>query len=111
MRAHFPEQRMEIEPRVSGVSRGKRGKMEYQAFRPAYFFCCTRVTLISKPIHFISMEEVKKLVFRKTLIHINKGNPLFARESKGNPPMGLNFQHSSLTLTLTLTRVFFPLAP
>ena len=31
------------------------------------------------------MEEVKNLVFRKTLIHINKGNPLFARESKGDP--------------------------
>ena len=34
------------------------------------------------------MEEVNKLVCRKTLIHINKGNPLYARESKGNPPTG-----------------------
>ena len=55
--------------------------------------------------HLISMREVKKLVCRKTLIHINKGNPLFvsescicnkgnplfARESKGNPPKGLIF--------------------
>ena len=77
--------------------------MEYQVFRPDYCFYCTRLTLISKPIHFISVEEVKKLVCRTTLTHINKDNPLFARESKGNPPTGLNFQHSSLTLTLTLT--------
>ena len=75
--------------------------MEYQVFRPDYCFYCTRLTLISKPIHFISVEEVKKLVCRTTLTHINKENPLFARESKGNPPTGLNFQHSSLTLTLT----------
>ena len=80
--------------------------MEYQAFGPAYCFYCTRVTLISKPIHFISMEEVKKLVCRKTLIHINKESPLFAREIKGNPLTGLNFQHISLTLTLTW--VYFP---
>ena len=44
----------------------------------------------------ISMEEVKKLVCRKTLIHINKGNPLFARESKGNPKTRLIFYPSSL---------------
>ena len=37
------------------------------------------------------MEEGTKLVCRKTLIHINKGNPLFARESKGNSPTRLNF--------------------
>ena len=85
---------------------GKKGKIEYQAFGPAYCFYCTRVTPISKPIHFISMQEVKKLVCRKTLTHINKENPLFARESKGNPRRGLNFQHISLTLTLTW--VFFP---
>ena len=36
------------------------------------------------------MEEGTKLVCRKTLIHISKGNPLFARESKGNPPTGLS---------------------
>ena len=47
----------------------------------------SRETLIT----LISVEEVKKLVCRKTLLHINKGNPLFARESKGNPPTGLSF--------------------
>ena len=46
------------------------------------------------------MEEVKKLVCRKTLIHINKGNPLFARESKGNPPTRLISQHSILLFFL-----------
>ena len=42
----------------------------------------TRVTLIS-------MEEPKIItiadVIDSTVMHINKGNPLFARESKGNP--------------------------
>ena len=31
--------------------------------------------------HLINMEEGTKLVWRKTLMHINEGNPLFARES------------------------------
>ena len=53
------------------------------------------------------MEEVKIItigdVIDSTVMHINKGNPLFARESKGNPhgtqgnPVtGLNSQHSRL---------------
>ena len=42
------------------------------------------------------MEEGTSLLCRKTLIHINKGNPLFARESKGNPPTGLIFDPSLL---------------
>ena len=33
----------------------------------------------------------------------DKGNPLFARESKGNPPKGVKFQHSRL-LSLYLER-------
>ena len=37
----------------------------------------------------ISMEEVKVItiddVIDSTVMHINKRNPLFARESKGNP--------------------------
>ena len=41
------------------------------------------------PRHFISMEEPKVItiddVIDSTVMHINKGNPLFARESKGNP--------------------------
>ena len=41
------------------------------------------------PRHFISMEEPKVItigdVMDSTVMHINKGNPLFARESKGNP--------------------------
>ena len=45
------------------------------------------------------MEEVKNLVFRKTLIHINKGNPLFARESKGNPTTRLIFDPSKLLIS------------
>ena len=40
------------------------------------------------PRHFISMEEPKVItiddVIDSTVMHINKGNPLFARESKGN---------------------------
>ena len=39
--------------------------------------------------HFISMEEPKIItigdVIDSTVMHINKRNPLFARESKGNP--------------------------
>ena len=30
-------------------------------------------------------------VIDSTLMHINKGDPLSVRESKGNPPAGLNF--------------------
>ena len=41
------------------------------------------------PRHFISMEEPKVItideVIDSTVMHINKRNPLFARESKGNP--------------------------
>ena len=41
------------------------------------------------PRHFISMEEPKIItigdVIDSTVMHINKGNPLFATESKGNP--------------------------
>ena len=35
-------------------------------------------------------------VIDKTHMPINKGNPLFARESKGNPPTGLIFDPSLL---------------
>ena len=35
-------------------------------------------------------------VIDSTHMLINKGNPLFARKSKGNPPTALNFQHSIL---------------
>ena len=39
--------------------------------------------------HFISMEKPKAItigdVIYSTVMHINKGNPLFAREFKGNP--------------------------
>ena len=39
--------------------------------------------------HFISMEEPKIItigdVIDSTVMHIDKGNPLFARESKRNP--------------------------
>ena len=45
--------------------------------------------LISMQEIHISMEEVKVItiddVIDSTVMHINKGNPLFARESKGNP--------------------------
>ena len=41
------------------------------------------------PRHFISMEEPKVITIGHlmdlTVMHISKGNPLFARESKGNP--------------------------
>ena len=41
------------------------------------------------PRHFISMEEPKIItigdVTDSNVMHINKANPLFARESKGNP--------------------------
>ena len=50
-------------------------------------YLLSRETLIT----LISVEKVKNLVCRKTLVHINKGNPLFARECKGNPPTGLSF--------------------
>ena len=30
-------------------------------------------------------------VMDSSLMHINKGNPLSARESKGNPPKGVKF--------------------
>ena len=35
-------------------------------------------------------------VMDSTLKHINKGNPLFARESKGNPPTRPNSNDSIL---------------
>ena len=41
-------------------------------------------------------------VIDSTLMPINKGNPLFARESKGNPPTGLNFDPSILLRTQAL---------
>ena len=37
------------------------------------------------------MKKGTKLVCGKTLIHINKGNPLFVKESKEKPPKRLNF--------------------
>ena len=62
-----------------------------------YCLYCTRATLISMEEvknyyagrHLISMEEPKVItiddVIDSTVMDINKGNPLFARESRGNP--------------------------
>ena len=56
--------------------------------RQAYCACCSRKTLINTPIP-------NPLFARESCI-CNEGNPLFAKESKGNPPMRLNFQHTRL---------------
>ena len=37
-------------------------------------------------------------VIDETHMPINKGNPLFARESKGNPPTGLIFAEALLLI-------------
>ena len=67
--------------------------------------------------HFISMQEPKVItigdVIDSTVMHINKRNPLFARESEGNPhgtqgepSNGDNSRHSRLLIvTLNLCTI------
>ena len=52
--------------------------------RQVYCFHCTRVTLISKPRHFISMREIQ-ISMREIQISMEEDTLLVCGKSKGNP--------------------------